>query len=139
MRLGEGPLVTRMLKDGIQRLRFLRRTVARMVRRAEMWGGSSRSISRPARVSLLTKPEMARIDSIAARMRNRRSAGGEDSGEGDDDDGSADASPVRVTCWRRAPGQRVRRFCHQVMPGSATVGAVEGNGDTVRRPGWLRS
>src|SRR5258706_5544174 len=71
MRLGGAP-VTRMLNEGIQRLRFLRRTVARMVRRAEMCGGRSRSISRPARVSLLTKPEMARIDGIAARIRNRR-------------------------------------------------------------------
>src|SRR5580704_11662011 len=69
--LGGAP-VTRMLKDGIQRLRFLRRTVARMVRRAEMCGGRSRSISRPASVSLLTKPEMGRIGRIAARMRNRR-------------------------------------------------------------------
>src|SRR5580704_18401755 len=69
--LGGAP-VTRMLKDGIQRLRFLRRTVARMVRRAEMCGGSRRSISRPASVSLLTKPEMKKMEIIAARMRNRR-------------------------------------------------------------------
>ena len=61
-----------MLKEGIQRFVFLRRTPARTFRRAEMCWGRNSSSSSPANPSLLMNPEIMKVESIAARIRNIR-------------------------------------------------------------------
>ena len=87
-RLGGAP-VTRMLKEGIQRLRFLRRTVARNVRRAEMCGGSSEIDFEAGEGELADEAGDGEDREHRGEDQEQEIIGGEDGGERDDDDGSA--------------------------------------------------
>ncbi len=104
-----------MLNEGVHRFRFLSRSVAPTFCRAARCGGSSRSISRPASTSLLTNPEMPRIDSMAARIRNRRLLADSTAPSAMITTVMLKATPVPVTCWRSAPGHKPRSVFHQGM------------------------
>src|SRR6185369_8070017 len=93
-----------MLKDGIQRFVFLRRTPARTLRRAEMCCGRNSSSSSPARLSLLMNPEIMKVASIAARIRNIRLLAETKAIRATINSVAVYARPVRVTCCRNRGG-----------------------------------